>query len=178
MSYSDLIERTAEVQAEVFKAEPILAIDPGTTESAVVLYDVIAKRPLYAEKLPNLEVLAFLGLAVPAPLAIEMVASYGMAVGAEVFETCVWIGRFAMHREAAYPWSETRLVYRREVKLHICGDSRARDANIRQAIIDRYGGKAAAIGLKKTPGPLYGLTGDCWQALGVAITAAETEVPA
>ena len=180
MSYPDLIARTNEEQEAVFTPEPnpLLAVDPGPTQSAIVLYDQIAKRSLYAEKLDNLEVLAFLGLAVPAPLAIEMVASYGMAVGAEVFETCVWIGRFAMHRERAVPWSETRFVYRREVKLHLCGDSRAKDANIRQAIIDRYGGKTAAIGLKKTPGPLYGLTGDCWSALGVAITASETEVPA
>ena len=31
-----------------------------------------------------------------------------------------------------------------------------------------------AIGLKASPGPLYGMAGDCWAALGVAITAAET----
>ena len=112
-------------------------------------------------------------------LAVEMVASYGMAVGAEVFETCVWIGRFIQvwfeggMIEDAY--REARLVYRREVKLALCGNSRAKDSNIRQAIIDRYGGKAGAIGKKKTPGPLYGITGDVWSALAVAITAAETE---
>jgi len=60
------------------------------------------------------------------------------------------------------------------VKLHLTQTRRAKDANIRQALIDRYGpGKALAVGLKATPGPLYGLTGDCWSALAVAVTAAD-----
>ena len=50
-----------------------------------------------------------------------------------------------------------------------------RDANIRQALIDRYGpGKDRAIGRKLSPGPLYGLSGDCWSALAVAVTTTET----
>ena len=106
-------------------------------------------------------------------LAIEMVASYGMAVGASVFETCVWAGRFIERWSAVSAAGSVTQVYRREVKLHICGSAKAKDANVRQALIDRYGGKAKAIGRKATPGPLYGMSGDCWSALGVAITAAE-----
>ena len=155
----------------------ILAIDPGPVESAYVVYNTDTGHPTGWGKLPNEELSYLLrGAAQVADLiAVEMIASYGMAVGAEVFRTCVWIGRFiekwvGIHLTAA-GWRE---VLRRDVKLHLCGDSRAKDANIRQALIDRYGGKAKAVGRKATPGPLYGLTGDCWSALAVAITAAET----
>jgi hypothetical protein len=100
-------------------------------------------------------------------LYIEMVASYGMAVGRTVFETCVWIGRFV---EA---WGDNwDFVYRKDVKMHLCGQTRAKDSNIRQAIMDMYGSeKAIAIGTKAKPGPLHGVSKDVWAALGVAITA-------
>lgn len=58
---------------------------------------------------------------------------------------------------------------RRAVKLALCGDSRAKDANIRQALIDRFGG-SAAIGRKAAPGPLYGISRDVWSALAIAVT--------
>jgi hypothetical protein len=154
----------------------ILAVDPGNTESAYCLYDVDAARPLDWAKLRNEEMLDFLVAVARVAadnLAVEMIASYGMSVGAEVFETCLWIGRFIQRWEG-----EHRLVYRREVKLHLCGSSRAKDPNVRQALIDKFGpGKERAVGLKKTPGPLYGMSGDCWSALAVAVTAAETPNP-
>ncbi len=58
---------------------------------------------------------------------------------------------------------------RRAVKLALCGDSRAKDANIRQALIDRFGG-SAAVGRKAAPGPLYGISRDVWSALAIAVT--------
>lgn len=152
----------------------ILAIDPGETESAWLIYDTHTKAPLRHDswaKQDNETVLArlhqFADWGIHG-MAMEMIASYGMPVGAEVFETCVWIGRFTERWKG-----ETTRVFRREVKLHLCNSARARDANVRQALIDRYGGKDVAIGRKATPGPLYGLTGDCWAALGVAVAAAE-----
>ncbi len=151
----------------------ILAIDPGTDRSAWCDYS--QEYGIRFGTLQNFEMLPFLRHyaedgAAP-DLAVEMVASYGMPVGREVFETCVWIGRFI---EA---WGRPfRLVYRREVKLHVCASPKANDASIRQALIDRFGpGKDKAIGTKKAPGPLYGVHGDEWAALAVAVTAAETE---
>lgn len=156
----------------------LLAIDPGPVESAWVEYDAQTRLPVAWAKKPNEAVLAF--IAHPAnqltidELAIEMVASYGMPVGADVFETCVWAGRF-IERWHSHHYATPQRVFRREVKLHLCGSARAKDANIRQALIDRYGpGKEAAVGRKQTPGPLYGLTGDCWAALAVAVTVADT----
>ena len=103
-------------------------------------------------------------------MALEMIASYGMPVGKEVFETCLWIGRFQeawLHRGG-----RVRLIYRRDVKLFHCQDSRAKDANIRAALIDRYGpSKEIAIGVKAKQGPLYGIKADEWSALAVALTA-------
>lgn len=155
----------------------ILAIDPGTTESGWVLLD--SGVPIMFGKDENEDVISMVyeadcfGLHDPSidgnvnvdTLAIEMVASYGMAVGAEVFETCVWIGRFT---EA---WSPTPTrVYRKDVKMHLCGQTRAKDGNVRQALIDRFGGKDKAIGKKASPGVCYGMAGDVWQALALAVT--------
>ena len=157
----------------------LLAIDPGTTQSAYIVYgtafekkDAVLKKGI----VENGEMLEMLrdGLlnhdAFMRNLYIEMVASYGMAVGQSVFETCVWTGRFIEAWGGPFEY-----VYRKDVKIHLCGHTRAKDSNIRQAIMDRYGSeRGIAIGTKKAPGPLYGVSKDMWAALGVAITAAET----
>lgn len=149
----------------------VLAIDPGSELSAYLLYDTATARPLRWDKVPNDDLLLLLDDVEADMMAIEMVASYGMAVGATVFETCVWSGRFIERWPHA---REPARVYRREVKMHLCGTARAKDPNIRQALIDRYGpGKERAVGLKASPGPLYGMKADCWSALAVAITVVE-----
>ena len=149
----------------------IFAIDPGTTESGAVIYDTEAKQLCAIwPAIDNYDLLSMIGTTNAGEMAIEMVASYGMPVGREVFETCVWIGRFMQKFDGrAYP------IYRRDVKLHLCGQPRAKDANITCAIKDRFGGESA-VGTKKHPGPLYGVSKHAWAALGVAITASENPV--
>ena len=146
----------------------ILALDPGTTQSAYVLFD--GRRVLDAAILPNTQLIEILAAGKIACdiLACEMIASYGMAVGREVFETCVWIGRFTQAHRGPH-----RLVYRKDVKLHLCNSPRAKDGNIRQALIDKYG----ITGTKKNPGPLFGISSHAWAALAVADYAASVEAP-
>jgi hypothetical protein len=152
-------------------SEPtLIAIDPGPSESAYVV--LRGRTPIEAAKVGNYDLLA------KAEdggwyLAIEMVQSFGKPVGAEVFETCVWVGRYI----EAFGRSHTKIL-RHEVKMHLCHATKGvNDSVIRQRLIDLYGGKAKAIGKKKTPGPLYGIKADCWQALACGIVYLEKYHP-
>lgn len=142
----------------------IIAVDPGPTESALVSWSVSDQRILFHHKGTNEEIRKLLSIENTgyAILAIEMIESYGMRVGKEVFETCLWIGRYCQYVEPKIMYR----IGRRHVKLAICADSRAKDADIRRALVDLLG----APGTKKAQGPTYGIAGDEWQALGLAIT--------
>lgn len=152
----------------------IIGIDPGPEMSAYCIIDTLGKNiaVLGKGKIINDELLLrctdwghwsgqnYL-------VGIEMVACYGMPVGAEVFETCVWIGRFIERLG-----KEPERIYRREEKINLCGSMKAKDSNIRQALIDRFG----APGVKKAPGVTYGFAKDTWAALAVAVTLMDKEL--
>lgn len=149
----------------------IIAIDPGPEQSAFIVWNgqVIMRR----DTLDNGTVRLFL-LDMRAgdadderELAIEMVACYGMPVGKETFETCLWIGRFI---ECWQGTKKPTLVYRKDVKMHHCGNMRAKDANIRQSLIDKYG----PPGTKKVPGITYGVSKHLWSAFAIATYVSET----
>lgn len=144
----------------------ILAIDPGNTESAYVVIDENMK-PIDFGKVKNHEILDVIdGVEIIGvqSVVIEMIASYGMPVGAEVFETCLWIGRF--WERACQKGYEINKIYRKDVKINLCGSMKAKDANIRQALIDRFG----PVGTKRNPGWFYGFKADIWSAYAVGIT--------
>lgn len=146
----------------------ILAIDPGPKQSAWLRMEngnivdfgkcdnqfLLNLIPELREQFGGVE------------LAIEGIASYGMAVGKEVFDTCIWIGRYIQE----FGCQQYRLVYRMEVKNHLCHSSKANDSNIRQALIDRFGGPQET----KKGGKLYGISKDVWSALAVAVTYLDT----
>ena len=106
-----------------------------------------------------------------------MVASYGMAVGKDVFETCVWIGRFAEACGRDSDGEASQLVYRQPVKLHHCHSAKAKDSNIRQALVDRFapGQPNYGKGTKAQPGWFHGFNADIWQAYALAVYAADTQ---
>jgi len=142
----------------------MIAIDPGPVKSAYV--EIRDGDIIDSGIVTNYELADKLKAQYEQFAVIEMIASYGMPVGKEVFETCLWIGRFIESANCNY-----ELIYRKDIKMHLCGSTRAKDSNIRQALIDIYGpGKEKAIGKKKMPGPLYGLKADMWAALAVAVT--------
>jgi len=140
----------------------ILAIDPGNIESAYCLMDKNTYKPIEFGKIDNTQLLIKLDELDYSALIIEMIASYGMAVGASVFDTCVWIGRFIQARKIP----DYEYIYRKEEKMNLCYSMKAKDSNIRQALIDRFGD----VGTKNNQGFFYGFKKDIWSAFAVGCT--------
>lgn len=146
----------------------LLAIDPGNEMSAYCLMDEEYKI-IEAGKVENSVMIdyIFLNNRKFDHIAVEMIASYGMPVGAEVFETCVMIGK--IERTAEQKEIEHSRVFRAEEKLCICKNSRAKDSNIRAALIDRFAkhDKKRGTGTKTKPDHFYGISKDMWAAFAV-----------
>ena len=142
----------------------IFAIDPGTEQSGWVRYE--GGRILDCGIDSNEQILLkLLDARITDDLAVEtMQANYAATVGAHVIGTLIWIGRFQQqwHRPAS-----VLLLSRQAIKQHVCGNVKANDAGVRQALIDKLG----PPGTKKKPGPTYGVTSHAWSALAVAVTA-------
>jgi hypothetical protein len=148
----------------------ILAIDPGNVESAYVVLDENLK-PVEFGKLENNNLKNILSEIVNKNqikcVAIEHIANMGMsAVGQTLFTTCIWIGRFTETLSRHINVIEIKEIYRREEKINLCGSMKAKDGNIRQALIDRFG----VVGTKKNPGWFYGVSKDVWAAIAVGVT--------
>ncbi len=145
----------------------ILAIDPGTTESAYVLFNAGLETIIGKGKVDNNTLIYHCKNSVYDVAAIEMIASYGMPVGKSVFETCLLIGRLQQICDDRGKKSE--LVYRRDIKMYLCGSARAKDSNVTQALIDKYAPytRNKGKGTKKEPGYFYGFYKDIWQAMAV-----------
>lgn len=154
----------------------VLGIDPGNEMSAYMVMDSKTLKPIEFAKLSNDTLNGMLrnGEIQFDEACIERVQSFGMPVGASIFLTCEEIGRLSeIIEQSGRPVS---YVFRQDEKLHICHDSRAKDANIRAALIDRFAqhdfknGK----GTKNNPDWWYGMKADTWSAASVCITHIET----
>ena len=164
----------------------IVAIDPGNKKSAVVCLGVKG----FARGCESLEIdraqvmtnesliaeISRLGAVIwtNAVLAIEIPSPRGQAMSWQLVDTIKWAGRFiqAWHNDFIYE------VDRKDVKLMLTGKAAGKDKNVRQGIIELYrrewtgqigGGREPMLGLKSRPGPLFGMGGDKWAALGVAL---------
>ena len=146
----------------------ILAIDPGTTKSGWVWWKGGAVWDCGVDE--NETVMRsqvwMMSNNHGSILALEMIASYGMTVGRETFETLLWIGRFAQYWKD-HNGGRCLKVYRQDAKKCVCRTHKASDADIRSALIARLGD----VGTKKEPGPLYRVKSHAWAALAVAVTA-------
>lgn len=187
----------------------IFAIDPGSSLSGIVTYDKDAESQVKDPgKLDNLVVVDLIrsfaadfqeGKGV---IVIEFPQPRGQLASKELFQMIFWVGRFyEIARAAGLPSSAVRFCDRKDVKMALCGSNSVKDKQIRQAIIDRFGGQDSLSGKicrackgaggrgrgakrqycgncdgtgEVTPGELNTMNADSWQALAVAIMFDET----
>lgn len=143
----------------------VIGIDPGNTESAIAYFD---GEKFNFGKAGNMELFHLLrGMLMYSPDAvfIEGMRTMGMPVGATVFETAYFIGEVKMWMKMNAPLVPFNMIFRGDVKMHHCNSMKAKDGNIRQALIDRFG----EPGKKNSPGLLYGCKADMWSAVAIAV---------
>ena len=146
----------------------VIAVDPGSEQSAYLIWTgekildmgILENETLLRHFKPSFLVFSYGLKPSDLILLIEMPESFGMPVGKTIFETVFWIGRFCQTWQG-----EFKRVFRSQIKMHFCNSMRAKDSNIRQALINRFG----SPGTKKNPGILYGVKKDLWSALAIAV---------
>ena len=154
----------------------IYAFDPGPRSSGFVAYDTEAGAVKSSEKaIENEEALSLILDLAPfgsqVVVAVERVQAQGIA-GNDIMRTCEWSARFA--QAALGAGLRLRWHYRREVCRHLDVSGGGKDAQVRARCIELHGGdRRSAQGVKKAPGPLYGVSGHAWQALGLALLVAD-----
>lgn len=143
----------------------VVGIDPGTKQSAYVEWD--GKFVTGVATLPNLDVARYLRtIDRRACVAIENVVSYGMPIGRETLETCVWIGRFyQVARDTVGPTQVSRLP-RRAVKKYLGLKPGAGDKDVRAALMRT---------LEHNPIEWNDLRSHQFAALGICVTWWNTE---
>ena len=148
----------------------ILAIDPGTTESGWVVVDNNLK-PLSFGKTENEKLKKYLDEVSVSNIVIERVSSYGSRVGADVFLTCEWIGRFT--EASPVPCYYLR---RKDVKRLLGLPQRASDTDIRRYLVKRFARSERnhGKGTKMSPDWFYGFFADVWQAYALAVAWCDT----
>lgn len=142
----------------------ILSIDVGTTETGYCLMDKDTYKPIKFGKINNEELLKIVKEEEYDELVYEEFQSYGMPIGVSTITSITWNGRYI--QSALDRGKKVNFVYRKEEKMNLCGSMKAKDSNIRQALIDRFG----EVGVKSNPGFFYGFKKDIWSAFAVGCT--------
>lgn len=149
----------------------ILSLDVGTEQSGYCFMNSADYAPLEFGKMNNQELLErIVMMGLYGALVYEEFQSYGMTVGQSTIKSITWNGRFiqvAWDRKIPfYP------IYRVEEKINLCKSTKAKDANLRQAMIDRFAkfdfknGK----GTKNNRDWFYGFSKDAWSAAIIGVT--------
>lgn len=157
----------------------VIGIDPGPSCSGLVIYSQVEGRVAYAESEATLDrvrmfLYSFSVEEINAVVACERTSAGPSST--DVMLTTEIVGRITeMCHHLKF---ELTLLYRRQVLSALGISARAkRDAMVKAHLMEIHGGeKAVAVGTVKAQGPLYGVSGHAWQAMGVAQAVIELKL--
>ena len=134
-----------------------LGLDPGTTKTGWCLFCPKTETVMAGGHSDNELILMMLSMLRDGDeVVMESFAAQGMPLGESSLQTVRWEGRFIQKCD-----KYLNQITRRDVKVLICNSARAKDANIRQALVDMfaYGHGNHGYGTKAEPSPLRCLKG-------------------
>jgi len=161
----------------------ILGIDPGPVTSGIVIYDSEARKVVYSNKAATEREITYIydpyddieSMIRLDHIIIERPAAMGpMGAGkvGHMLDTAWAAGRIEAWSQSFDNGADVHTLTRREVIRHlgVMSGKGSADARVRAACIADHGGsKRVAVGLKASPGPLYGVSSHSWQALGLVL---------
>lgn len=149
----------------------LLAIDPGPTTCGLVVYDTDAQKVIRAHaELTWPDVRHVLSEYLLSGAGVVCERTQAGPPSGDVVRTTEVVGRVMEWCDSTR--TPLELLYRREVLATLGVSARGpKDALVRAALIDLHGtSKALAVGTRRAPGPLYGITSHAWSALALAVT--------
>ena len=166
----------------------VLAIDPGTTQSAYALlddaYTLLSTDKVdndtlldIIERTPGVDAVIIEDMEPRYPRKGEAGTAAGVIVGESTYKTLRWMGRFEQVARERQRLVYT--VYRRDeiaalVRKKELSENAPKhaDGQIRAALIARFArhDKVNGRGTKANPDIFYGVAGDMWQAIAVGVT--------
>jgi Holliday junction resolvasome RuvABC endonuclease subunit len=149
----------------------LLAIDPGNIESGYVIIDTEPKYSHLKFKIlehGNVENLKLLNIIESNKYSldlglIEMIQSYGQAVGETIFNTCRWIGKFELRMIDS--GIKNALIFRKSILAHHLNSVsiKSPDSAIRKRLLEVF------------PKESKGITSHSWQALALGVMYLESK---
>lgn len=153
----------------------VIGVDPGDKKSAFVMLQkrqdkewvIKIKQIVPNIILKNLVQSALQSSSVNEKyIVIEKIVNYNQKVGASIFDTVEWVGRFKECWGNEPKCTHVESMPRKTAVGHLCEFGHDGDKHVREALIKRFGNP----GTKAKPGTLYGFSSHTWAALAIAVT--------
>ena len=148
----------------------LLAIDTGNISSAYIIFCTEENRVIEKDFLENEKFIERILTLTFDEVAIEKIVSLGMPIGATTIDTIFFNGRLyeIFKKLKKVPFWYPRI----DIKMHLCHTTRAKDTNVRTALVNRFGEPST----KKNPHNKYNELNDkiyfgshFWSCLGIAV---------